>query len=275
MTRFGRWAMLLTLLAGVGGAAEARIQPRARVPLLTDYAELADRTLGAPVILTGTVDSVDRVDPKRAPDAKPGTRRFLIRLAVSEALKAPGAVPQRVRFLWDTAEEGRPDLLKRDVIAFLSPSSLEDYRLTRPDGLIADRDEAVGIVRAVLKEARSPDLQRRRVTGVQSATHTAGTVPGEGETQIFLSTAGGDPISLIVLSRPGQPRTLSAAFGDAIDEAASPVKSGTLAWFYLACGLPRTLPDTATADLAPEDVAAARSDYGFALDAVGTCTLRR
>lgn len=266
----------VAVLAAAGGSQSlAARAPRPKPAAITGYAPLADLTLGAPVILAGTIDSVDRLNAKRAPDVKPGSQRYLLRLKVGTALKAPGAVPERVRFLWDVPSEARPDLLKQPVIAFLTQQTFQDYRLTRPDALIAGSPAAEVSVRAVITEARTPDLARRRVTGVQSATYVPGTVPGEAETQIFLKTASGDPVSLIVISRPGEAKRLSAAFGDVIDEAAGPIKPESLVWFYLACGLPRTLPEGAVGDMGPEEAAAARADYQFALTAVGACTLPR
>ena len=78
-------------------------------------------------------------------------------------------------------------------------------------------------------------------------------------------------MSLVVLSRPGQPKMFSVATGDIIDDAAAGVKDGSLLWYQLACGLPRGLPNTSTTTLDSENAAAAKADYRFVLDSLGPC----
>jgi hypothetical protein len=99
---------------------------------------------------------------------------------------------------------------------------------------------------------------------VTSAFRVPGAVPGEAESQFFLSTRDGRPVSLVVLTRPGEGRRLTVATGDVIDDAAQPVSKETLLWYRLACGLPPKLPagigDAAVAD-----------DYRFVLTSLGPC----
>ena len=57
-----------------------------------------------------------------------------------------------------------------------------------------------------------------------------------------------------------------------MDEAAQRPKPESLLWYRLACGLPRTLPEAATAELEPEAAAAARADYAYVLERLGACT---
>ena len=266
-------ALALTLAAP---AAAQRAEP-ARATAVSAYADLADLALAAPVVVRGQVDRVDRLSERDAPGVAPGWRRYLVRLRVIGALKAPGAVPELIQYLWD-APGRRVELRRADVLAFLAPvpGRADQFRLTSPQGQIVATPAVEATVRAQLAEARDPALARRRVLGVTRAFTVAGTVPGEAETQIFLRTASAEPVSLVVVSRPGEPKRWSAAFGDTIDEAGSPVAPATLAWYYLACGLPATLPAEATEELDAETARAATDDFAFVRRALGPCgrTLR-
>ena len=74
-----------------------------------------------------------------------------------------------------------------------------------------------------------------------------------------------------MLTRPGQPKRWAFALGEIVDEAAAPPAPDTLAWYRLACFLPRTLPDAAVSELAAADADAARTDYAFVIAALGAC----
>ena len=62
---------------------------------------------------------------------------------------------------------------------------------------------------------------------------------------------------------------------DEIVEGAGVPKRGTLAWYRLACGLPRTLPLSKLAGTPAEDRKKAASDYAVVLGALGDCTRTR
>jgi hypothetical protein len=106
---------------------------------------------------------------------------------------------------------------------------------------------------------------------VGAAFHVPGSLPGEGETQIFLQTVDSRPVSLSILRRPGEQPRWSVSLGEIVDEAAGPPARDTLLWYRLACGLPASLPTTTTADLDPAAAAVAREDYAFVLTALGPC----
>ena len=62
--------------------------------------------------------------------------------------------------------------------------------------------------------------------------------------------------------------------GPVAGSAAVPARD-TLAWYRLACGLPRQLPLNKLAGTPPEDRRKAASDYGVILGALGECTRTR
>lgn len=109
------------------------------------------------------------------------------------------------------------------------------------------------------------------ITGLGNAFHVPGTLPGEGETQIFVQTATGAPISLSILRRPGEQRRWAVALGEIVDDAAAAPPRDTLLWYRLACGLPRALPPASTANEDPANAAIAREDYAFVLQQLGAC----
>jgi hypothetical protein len=111
---------------------------------------------------------------------------------------------------------------------------------------------------------------RASSSGVQ-ARCASGALPGEGETQVFLTTADNQPVSLTVLRRPGEEPRWAVALSEIVDEAAAPPAPGTLLWYRLACSLPRALPERSTASLSPADAEQARTDYGVVIGALGAC----
>jgi len=109
------------------------------------------------------------------------------------------------------------------------------------------------------------------VTGITSAFHVPGSLPGESETQIFLRTADNRPISLNVLRRPGEQPRWAVALGEMVDNSAEPPRRDTLLWYRLACGLPRQLPAAALDQIDIPARAGARADYQLVLDGLGAC----
>ena len=116
-----------------------------------------------------------------------------------------------------------------------------------------------------------PAVRDMEIVGLGQAFHVPGSLPGEAESQIFIQTKSGDPMSLVVLSRPGQTKRFSVATGDIIDDAAAGVKDGSLLWYQLACGLPRALPASSLSTLDASTAASAREDYRFVIDSLGRC----
>ena len=145
-----------------------------------------------------------------------------------------------------------------------------DERLVGPRAQVPRTPENEARLRAILTAAVAPDAPPA-ITGVTRAFHVAGSLPGEGETQIFLRTADKRPISLSILRRPHEDPRWAVALSELVDDSAAPPKPETLLWYRLACGLPRQLPDDAVAGQSPEDADAARADYQLVLTGLGAC----
>ena len=262
---------VLGMTAALAVASAALAAPAAP-PVITGpvptYADLAELTLASPVIVRATVIKAERLTGDNAPGLAAGRARLLVRARVAAAILAPDAVPAELDYLVETPldAKGKPPKLKdAAVLLFLRAGdrpgqfTLASARAQQPDAAAT-----VATVRSVLAEART---NLPRVTGIASAFRVPGAVPGEAESQFFVSTADARPISLVVLSRQGQERTLQLALGDVIDEAAVGVKPQTLLWYRLACFLPQSLP----ASIDGDQRAGLEDDYRFALATIGKC----
>lgn len=236
----------------------------------TDWADLA---LASPVVIVGTIADVERLGRKEAPDVPPGQVRALVEATLTAALKAPSVLPQGAAWLWQGATDarGRPPFKEPlPVIVFASPMSgggnpsVQALRLTAPHAQQPWSAESEQTVRSILTQALQPAAQGLMVTGVKDAFRTSGDVPGASESQFFLSTEGGRPITLIVKRRPDSAPRVLAATGELVDRAA-PVTKQTLLWRGLACGMPAALPHA----LAEDGELAA--DYSLARTAIGAC----
>lgn len=267
--------------AALIGLSPVSLYAQAQPAAVEGFADLADLTLAAPVVLQATVLKAEKLSRKEAPDVAPGRVRMLMTAQVEGVLLSPYVVPAKISYLWEGPLDARgkaPKLKGASVMLFLRrvPGREGQYQLTSPNGQIASSTTAEAAVRRVLADVRSPELRDLRITGVGSAFHVRGSLPGESESQIFLTTANGRPVSLVVLTRPGVGKSLSVALSDIIDDAATRVPRGTLMWYKLACALPSALPTAAVESLAAEDQAAVNADYRFVLDSLGPCgrTLR-
>ncbi len=239
-------------------------------------ADLVELTVEASIIVRAEIGKTSRLSDKLSPGLAPGFRRHLVQARVTNVLIAPGFVPREIEYLVDLGADARgrtPKLKGLPVLLFLAPGQREaQFQLVKPWGQVDWTPERDAYIRAVAAEAvADPNVRDMEIVGLGQAFHVPGSVPGEAESQIFIQTKSGDPMSLVVLSRPGQQKRLSVATGDIIDDAAAGVKDGSLLWYHLACGLPRELPGASTSTLDPDTAASAREDYRFVIDSLGRC----
>ncbi|MCW4463312.1 hypothetical protein OK349_16480 [Sphingomonas sp. BT-65] len=242
---------------------------------LPGYAEVADLVLGSPVLLDAQVRSAVRIKGAEAANVAQGRIRFYVEADVLALIRAPGAMPTRVGYVVDVPVDARgrpPKLNKRRVLLFARPVSGQAamIQLTTLDSQRDWSADLDALVRRVGREVVVPGAPPA-VTGLGNAFHVPGTLPDEGETQIFVQTATGAPISLSILRRPGEQRRWAVALGEIVDDAAAAPQRDTLLWYRLACGLPRALPPGSTANEDPANAAIAREDYQFVLEQLGPC----
>jgi hypothetical protein len=232
------------------------------------YPALADLVVSSPVIVRAVIVKAQAIPERLAPGLAPGMARMLVTADVEAALVAPAAVPPKLSWLYDVKLDGRgrvPALRGRRVMAWLeTPGADGKATLTRAWGQ-QDWSEALATrVRALATEVTAGRVPE--ITGVTNGFRVEGTVPGESESQFFLATKAGRPLTMVVLERPGQSLKVAVADGDIIDDSATSVMPETLLWYRLACGLPATLPVAAGGN----DVALANAWIG-ALASLGPC----
>ena len=250
--------------------APAQVPPAAERP----YADLADLVLAAPVIADATVRSVAKLKGPDAAGVAPGAQRVYVTADVTALIRGAGGIPPRVGYLFDLPLDARgrtPSLKKARVLLFARPTAVPgQVQLVGPDAQLSWTPAGDAAVRRIAQEALGPDAAPR-ITGVGNAFHVPGALPGEGETQVFLQTADGRPVSLSVLRRPGERPRWAVALSEIVDEAAGPPARDTLLWYRLACSLPPALPARSTAGIGPDDAAKAQADYRFVLGELGPC----
>jgi hypothetical protein len=267
-------------LAGLLALTVAAAPPAPPAPPPT-YADLADLADAADLVVHAVVAKQVTVPPDRARGLAPGHARLYLE-AKTRAVIA-GKVPMGgvVRYLADVplGTNGKPaKLKKREVLLFARPvpGRPDELQLIGPAAQVAFDPAIAARLRPILAELAGPDAAPA-ITGVRDALSVPGTLVGESETQIFLATAGGDPVSITVVRRPGMAPAWGVSFSEIVDQAARPPARDTLAWYRLACFLPPQLP--ARANLAQDSGSRARAseDYALVIRELGSCprTLRQ
>ena len=275
--KFAKATLFVSALLMVNGGFAAIPKPSPPSPAdAWRYADVADLFAGAPIVLRAKIISATRI---KAPPTPSGAVRFYVEANVVSLIRGPQAVPPRLVWLVDMMPDSRgkiAKLAKADVLVAALPVAGRpgEIRLAARDAQPFWSPTLETRVRNIISSVAAPDAPPA-ITAIASAFHTAGTVTGEGETQIFLSTVTTAPISVSVLTRPGQPKRWAFALGEIVDESAAPPTPDTLAWYRLACFLPRALPDAAVGELPASDADAARTDYGFVVEALGVCPRTR
>jgi hypothetical protein len=276
MRRFAPLLALFGLLCATTNRAES--QALEAVPELT-YADLADLALNAPVVALAEIDRASRLDEERAIGVAPGHVRYYVEAELQSLIRSPAPVPARVSYLVDMpldADGRRPRFRDRRVILLAAPvpGRSGEIQLVAPDAQLdwtAAREERI---RAILNEAAAADAPGI-VTGVGSVFSVPGTLPGESETQIFLATSDGRPVSVSVLRRPNQRPRWSVSLSEIVESSVPPPLPNTLLWYRLACFLPGRLPESSMEAMDREQIATARADFRMVVDDLGRCPRNR
>ena len=239
------------------------------------YADLADLADAADIVVHAKIKQAIALSPERAGTVAQGQARIYVEAETVALIAGSAPLGQSLRYLVDVPLDAKgklPKLKKRDVLLFARPVAGRpgEIQLVGPSSQLDWNPALEARLRPVLSDLASPDAAPA-VTGVRDALSVAGTLAGESETQIFLSTKGGDPVSVTVVRRPGMAPVWGVSFGEIVDQAARPPARETLAWYRLACFLPRELPGAA--NLAQDGASRARAaqDYRFVLEQLGPC----
>lgn len=241
------------------------------------YADLADLALAAPITAHVKIKSAQRLSKELAVGVRPGFVRHLVTADVIALIKAKEGVPQRIQYLVDLPVDSRgkvQKLTKAESLIFAAPAGQAMVRLAAPDAQIRWSPDAAKTVRAILSEAAKADAPPI-VRGISSAFHSEGSIPGEGETQIFLTSSDDKPVSLTVQRRAGEAPRWFVSQGEVVDEGTSQPRPDSLLWYRIACTLPPSVPATAVDGQSAETIAKIAMDYKVVQDGLGTCARKR
>jgi hypothetical protein len=260
--------------------------PPAPPPLFPrlSFANLTDHVLAAQIVALVQVADASRLKGELAPGLSASFARFLITANVQSLLTvradkaqsgAADGLPGTISYIIDLPLDARgkaPNVKKRQFLLLANrvPGRPAELRLISPDSQVDWTQEEERRIRDILIAASASDAPPR-ITGIGSAFHVPGAIPGESETQIFLTTDSGRPVSLNVLRRPGEAPHWAVSLAEIVDDSAEPPHRDTMLWYRLACFLPAELPDGAIASMSPDDSAAARADYAVVLKGLGDC----
>ena len=140
-------------------------------PDTLQYADLADLSIGAPIIAHITVNKAIKVDPERAPNAPPDTRRFYIIATTNALIRGRGGIAETIRYIIDLPVDHRgraPKIKKKQFIVFARNLSRGngDVQLVARDAQIAwtpERDIRVRrLVREIVARDAPPAIKKNR-----------------------------------------------------------------------------------------------------------------
>lgn len=262
------------LLFGIAAAPASTSGP----PLT--YADLADLADAADLVVHVHVAKQIALPAERATNVAPGRTRLYIEARTKALLAGSAPLGESVRYLVDVPIDAKgkaPKLKKREFLLFAKavPGRPGELQLVGPTAQLAYDEAVAARLRPIVAELAAPDAAPA-ITGVRDALAVPGALVGESETQIFLGTSSGDPVSLTVIRRPGMEPTWGVSYSEIVDQAARPPRAGTLAWYRLACFLPAQMPSGANLSQDAATRARAAQDYAFVLQQLGSCprTLR-
>ncbi len=272
----------------LAGAAALGAQPAPALAALSapaagtqapTYADLADLSDSARLVLRAQVLKLVRVEDERAPGLRPGRGRYFVKAKTRALLAGSAPVGESLSYLVDLPLDARgkpPPLKKRDVVLFARavPGRVGELQLVAPDAQLVWDEALDGRLRSILAELLSGDGPGR-VEGVREIIFVPGTLAGEGETQIFLATSDDSAASITVRHRSGAPVQWGVSFSELVADVGNPPHRDTLAWYRLACFLPDTPPRGANQSETAEARAQAAADYRVVLGELGACPRNR
>lgn len=270
---------LCAALGACATSAPADAQPRPLAPLPSEpqpnYVDLVELAQTAGVVARIGVEEQIVVPAERAPGLAPGEVRLYLQALTQSLLGGTTPIGESLAFLADlprNAEGDSPELEERVFIIFANsvPGRAGELQLAARNAMLTATPELEARVRRVLTQlaegARPPVI-----TGVREAISIPGNLAGESETQIFLETQSGAPVSFSVIRRPGMAPDWGVSLTEIVDQAAQPPEPETLLWYSLACFLPDRLPDEVFLQPDGQARAQAREDYALIREQIGPC----
>lgn len=274
----GALAALLILAAPSVSVEAQRVNPAPAAPEpappLATYADFAALAEQADVVAIVEVRDQAQVEPERAPGLAPGQARLYVEGRTQALLAGRAALGESLAYLADVplGAKGRaPKLRKQRFIVFADPvpGRPGTLSLVAPGAQVPATPETEQLARTVIAALAGSELPA--VTGIREAMSVTGNLAGESETQLFLDTATGTPVSLTVIRRPGMEPQWGVSWSEIVDQAAKAPEPETVEWYRLACFLPAQLPREAFLQDDRTARARAEADYAFILEQLGGC----
>ena len=266
--------LILAAYPQVSAAQAGASGPLQHAAASLSYADAAELADASTIVAVARIRNIIKIPMRDRANAPQGRQRLYLEADVSRLIRGDSGISPRVRYLYDAPLDARgkpPKLKKTEVILFARAGVRPgEIQLVAPDAQIPASPELTDQITRILAELAASGAPPR-IVGLGEAFHVAGTVAGESETQIFLRTENGEPVSLSIVRRPGQQPRWAVALGEIVDEAAQPPARGSLLWYRLACGLPAALSDQSVRSLPLQDAEAARADYAIVVQALGAC----
>ena len=250
-------------------------QPVAPVANPLTYADLVNLAQASELVLRVEIRDQRVVPAERAPGLAAGQARLYLQARTQALLAGAGPVGENSAFLTDVpldARGRRPNLKRGIYLLFANrvPGRPGELVLVgRGAKQVADPllEQRLRTVLTQLVQGSRPPV----IEGIREAISVPGNLAGESETQVFLATQGGQPVSLSVVRRPGMAPTWGVSWSEIVDQSARPPAPETLEWFALACRLPEALPESAFLQRDPASRTRAREDYAFVRRELGNC----
>ncbi|MEM6909691.1 MAG: hypothetical protein AAF494_13535 [Pseudomonadota bacterium] len=246
------------------------------------YADLTSMAERSELIVRVEIRRQAELKAERAPDLAPGFARLYLEARTIELIAGQRAIGESLAYLVDVPlnEKGKtPKLKRREMVLFANRAARAtkdrpaQLQLVGPAAQLPYSPAFEARLKPILTALVAPD-RPPLVTGISDALAVPGTLAGESETQIFLKTSDGSPVSLTVLRRPGQPPAWGVSWGEIIDSSARPPEPQTLRWYRLACALPARLPSNANLAREARSRRLASDDYAFVMRELGECERR-
>ena len=239
------------------------------------YVDLVDLARASDLVARVTIDDQITVPVERAPGLQPGQVRLYLETLTGALLAGASGVGESLVFLADMPADSRgraPRIKGTSYLVFADyvPSRPGEIRLVAPNAMQPATPALEERVRQVLTQFAQGDAPPT-ITGVREVMSVPGNLAGESETQIFLATQEGTPVSLSIIRRPGMQPEWGVSWSEIVDQSAQAPARGTLDWYALACFLPRELPGAAFLQADAASRAQARADYRLILDGIGSC----
>lgn len=274
----GVLAAMVAVAAPLAAQGQPAIAPSAaQRATYVDLVTLAERSEMA---IKVEIRRQTAVSPERSPGLKPGHVRLYMEATTLALIAGTKGIGESLVYLVDVPLDAKgrpPKFKKRQMILFAN---------TVPDRPVTKRGQEIRLAGENAQLDYSPEFEARlrpvlsslvaadvppRIERIADALAVPGTLAGESETQIFLATTDGSPVSITVLRRPGLRPVWGVSWGEIIDSAARAPERNTLRWYRLACSLPGELPSSA--NLARDTGARrlAASDYAFVISELGPC----